>query len=40
MNKRDYTVSFLRVFSMFLIILCHSIRNYTFIPGSNKLSPI
>lgn len=39
MVKRDYTISFLRVFSMFMIIICHTVKNYSFIPESEKLSP-
>lgn len=40
MTKRDYTISFLRVLSMFMIIICHTVKNYSFIPTSEKLGPI
>ena len=39
-QSRRYDISMLRVISMFLIILCHIIRNYTFIPFSNRLSEV
>lgn len=39
-QTRRYDISVLRVISMLLIILCHIIKNYTFVPFSEKLSEV
>lgn len=39
-DKRNPAISLCRVFSMFLIILCHIIHLYTFIPGSQFLKEV
>lgn len=37
-QQRSYTISCLRIFSMLLILLCHVIKYYTFIPGSSHIN--
>lgn len=39
-SSRNPAISLCRVFSMFLIILCHIIHLYTFIPGSQFLKEV
>lgn len=39
-SNRNPAISLCRVFSMFLIILCHIIHLYTFIPGSQFLKEV
>lgn len=38
MNQRSHSITCLRVLSMILIVLCHSISYYTFIPWSAHLN--
>ena len=40
MTEKNPAISLCRVFSMFLIILCHIIHFYTFIPGSQFLKEV
>ena len=39
-QQRSYAISCLRVFSMILIVLCHIIKYYSFIPGSSHMPQI
>ncbi len=40
MEKRRNEISILRIISMFMIVLCHIIGYYTFIPGYTKLGNV